>query len=456
MIPITTVEGGSVDALMLYVAMLGILLLIGTFLRLKIPFLKKYYIPASLIAGFIGLLMGPYFLNIIPKEIISCWSTLSGKLIVLVFAPMLMGKKKKTEGGKFAKSTVNAICYGYVGCLAQYAIPILLTVILFTPAFGVNPLFGTTIEEGWAGGHGTAAGMLAVFEELGWAEGQSIAVTNATFGLLSGIFGGVVLINIAVRKGWTKFLARDNGQVGIENTANELYTEDKPVDTRLALSSSVIDNLAFHASILGIAVLLGWIFNKLLKTYLNFSVSWFVTAMFAGGLVQLVLNQTKWSDAVDMKVMSRIQGISLELLVAGAVASLNVSVVISYAVPLLIANLAVLAFMLVYSLWYARGIFGDQWFENSMLTFGMYSGVAATGMLLLKVCDPESKSNAMSLYAARAPFCAWAIGGGVITSMAPVWVSQYGAMTVGLVALAGTVVIGVLPMVIRTWYPIKK
>jgi hypothetical protein len=26
----------------------------------------------------------------------------------------------------------------------------------------------------------------------------------------------------------------------------------------------------------------GWIINKLLKAYLNFSVSWFVTALFAG------------------------------------------------------------------------------------------------------------------------------------------------------------------------------
>ena len=133
-------------------------------------------------------------------------------------------------------------------------------------------------------------------------------------------------------------------------------------------------------------------------------------------------------------------------------ASLNVSVIIKYAVPLILVNLAVLAFMLVYSLVYARGIFGKTWFENSMMTFGMYTGVAATGMLLLKVCDPDSKSDALSLYAARAPFSSWAIGGGVITSLAPVWVAKYGAGIIGLIALGLMFVVAIIPIVIRTWY----
>lgn len=450
MIPTTEISGGSLDALMVYLALLGILLVVGTIIRLKVPFFKKYYIPASLIAGFIGLLMGPYFLNIIPKHIISCWSSLSGKLIVFVFAPILMGKKKSS--GKMARTTINGVCSAYFGCFGQYFVPLILSVLLFVPLFKINPLFGTTFEQGWAGGHGTASGMLAVFEELGWAEGQSIAVTNATIGLLTGIFGGVILINIAARKGWTAHLDASNGKVGLENKEEELYTENRKTDTTLSISGGVIDNLAFHVAVLSFAVVLGWIFNKLLKMYLNFSVSWFVTAMFAGGLVQLVLNRTKWSDAIDMKVMSRIQGVSLEFLVAGAVSALNVSVVVAYAVPLFITSLAMIAFMLFYTLVFNRRMFGKDWFENSMMIYGMYCGVAATGMLLVKVCDPENKSDALSNYAVRSPFTAWSIGGGVITSLCPIWVSNRGAGMIALIFLAGMVVSGLLPFVLKTYY----
>ena len=54
MIPTTEVTGSILDALIVYVAILGILLLVATWLRLKIPILKKYHIPAALIAGVIG------------------------------------------------------------------------------------------------------------------------------------------------------------------------------------------------------------------------------------------------------------------------------------------------------------------------------------------------------------------------------------------------------------------
>ena len=453
MIPTGEVTGGMLDTLFVSLAILGILLIVGTILRLYVPFIKKFYLPASLIAGFIGLLLGPSVLKVIPQNVVSAWSSLSGKLIVLVFAPMLMGKRK-TSAKKYARKTFNSICFGYVGCLAQYALPLLLTALIFTPFLGTNPLFGTTFEQGWCGGHGTASGMLAVFEELGWAEGQSIAVTNATIGLLAGIFGGVILINIAARKGWASHIASNGSKLGIKNTENELYNteESKKEDTKLAVSGKVIDNFAFHASILAIAIFIGWVVTWALKTYLNFSISWFVTAMFAGGLVQLVLNRTKWGDAVDTKVYSRIQGIALEFLVAGAVASLNLKVIANNIVPIAIASVVILAFMVVYTVFYSRGIFGKDWFENGILTYGMYTGVAATGMLLLKVCDPEAKSDALPLYAARAPFSSWAIGGGIITSMAPVWVSQFGALPTALVALGLAIVVGILPIVCRTWY----
>ena len=44
-------------------SVLSSLLLVGIFLRKKVKFLQNLYIPASLIAGFIGLLIGPQILG---------------------------------------------------------------------------------------------------------------------------------------------------------------------------------------------------------------------------------------------------------------------------------------------------------------------------------------------------------------------------------------------------------
>lgn len=450
-IPIMTISGDTIDGLLIYLSILGILILVATILRLKIPLLKKYYIPASLLAGIIGLILGPYFVGVIPTEITSTWSNLSGKLIVLVFAPMLMGKGKKTEGGvEFVKKVASSVSWSYLGCFVQYAVPLLMAVFILVPVFHVPELFGVIVEAGWAGGHGTAAGMAAVYEEIGWLEGQSLAVTSATFGLVYGILGGVVLINIGVRKGWTACLGK---ATDLENKENELYVgERRPVDTRTSISSGVVDNLAFHAAILSVAVFVGYLLNVGIKSLTGVSVAWFVTAMFGGLIVQQVLNRTSWGDAVDKAVFIRIQGISLEFLVAGAVASVNVSVVLEYAVPLLIQQGTMCFVMLFLNIWYARRTLGKYWFEQSMLLFGTFTGVAATGMLLLKTCDPENQSDALTVYAGRAPFTSWAVGGGVITSMMPVWVNNYGALPVGLVSLVLSVILFIFPMIIGHWH----
>ena len=56
----------------------------------------------------------------------------------------------------------------------------------------VNPLFAAIVEEGWAGGHGTAGGMKMVFDSLSYGDGSSLAITSATIGLLYGVIGGTI------------------------------------------------------------------------------------------------------------------------------------------------------------------------------------------------------------------------------------------------------------------------
>lgn len=455
MIPTTEITGSTLDALIVYVSILGILLLIASWLRLKIPLLKQYHIPAALIAGIIGLILGPHFIGLIPAHITSCWSALSGRLIVFVFAPMLMGSTGVKVDKNMVKRLGGSCCYSYALTAMQYAVPLLLGIFLLIPVFGVNPLFGTIVEQGWAGGHGTAGGMGIVFEELGWIDGQSLSTTSATVGLVFGIVGGVVLINMAIRKGWS---ATTKGSGSIAGDEKELYSGDEqPVDTRSGIASGVLDNLAFHFALICVAVFIGWLINKALKAYLNFSVSWFVTALFGGLLLwQLVIKHTQFAGAVNKATFTRIQGISLEFLVAGAVASVNVPVVVSYAIPLVIQQVLIGVCMWFMSTWYARRLFGKYWFENSMVMFGTYTGVAATGLLLLKTCDPDFESDATTIFAARSPFTSWALGGGVLTSMTPVWVAQYGALPIAIAYTVLFVVTFFLPMLFGCWHPVGK
>jgi ESS family glutamate:Na+ symporter len=443
MFPIKTINGAILDALILYIAILGVLLLVATWIRLKIPFLKKYHIPAALIAGLIGLLLGPHFLKVIPKEVTACWSALAGRLIVFVFAPIMMCGTALRVDKSLIRKVFGATCYTYALCTIQYAVPILLTIFIISPMFKVNPLFSTIVEQGWAGGHGTAGGMGMVFEELGWTEGQSLSVTSATIGLIFGIVGGVILINVGIRKGWTTFVKSSEG---LQSDTVELYTENKPEDTHKAVAPGVIDNLAFHAALMSVAVIIGWIINRVLKIYLNFSIAWFITSMFGGLFVWLVIRKTPAAKAMDHAVFARIQGFSLEFLVAGAVSSINVPVVIEYAVPLLIQQSVMAVVMIFLATWYARRLFPEYWFENSLFYFGTFTGVMATGMLLLKTVDPQFESDTIPVLAARSPFCSWAVGGGLLTSMTPFWITKYGLVKTGIGYCAFVAAVLLLPV----------
>ena len=192
MIPIENISSGSLNALLNYVCMIGVLLVVATVIRLKVPFLRKAFIPASLIAGLIGLALGPHALKVIPEDMMNSMSRLPTQLIVVVFACMFLGKKKTGMSGTMVKDVAASVLWTWAESFKQFAIPCLLCAFVFTPLMGVNELFGAIFEVGFAGGHGTASGMASMFtEQLGWTDGADLAMTTATIGLLSGIFGGI-------------------------------------------------------------------------------------------------------------------------------------------------------------------------------------------------------------------------------------------------------------------------
>ena len=452
MIPQATISGATLDAIVLYTAILGILLLAATILRVRIPLLRRMFIPASLLAGIIGLILGPHFLGLIPKEIMSYWSALAGRLIIIVFAPMLMGGVLPK-----LKTVINyagpQILLGYTLSCLQYGVPLLLTVFLFTPVWGLNELFGVIVEQGWAGGHGTAGGMAAVFEELKYMDGPSLSLTSATVGLIFGVVGGTVMINFAARKGYTAIIKSGDAR----NVAPDLIEEqNRPIGSKITISSEVIESFAFHASLISVAVCLGWAMTWLMKKYLGFSIALFGTAMIGGLIVQLIIARTKWGAFVEKATMSRIQGVALEFLIAGAIASVNIPVIVEYAVPLLIQQSVIAVLMVCMIFFYCPRIFPDKWFENGIVIFGSWCGVNATGLLLLRTCDPEMTSGVFEAFAARAPFTGTFLGGGLFTAMAPSLVIQYGAWGVGITCFGLFLFMLIVPRFFGWWYPSGK
>ena len=68
----------------------------------------------------------------------------------------------------------------------------------------------------------------------------------------------------------------------------------------------------------------------------------------------------------------------------------------------------------------------DFWFERGIGDVGQSMGVTATGILLLRMVDPENRSGGFESFAYKQLFFEPIVGGGLFTAAAPVLVVQLG------------------------------
>ena len=441
MIPVEKIAGGTLNNVVLYVGIVGLLLVAAALIRLKVPFLRKAFIPASLLAGLIGMILGPYFLKVIPADMMSSIGALPPPMITIVFACMLLGIKKEEADKGMVRDAAAGLAWLWSNSFMQVGVPCLLCALVLTPVFNVNPLFGSLFEIGFAGGHGTASGMATAFEDasqLNWADGGALAPPTATIGLLVGIFGGMIAINYGVRKKYTKVLT----EPASFGSSKEIFPEgEREASSHAAISQDVVEPFAFHMGVIGISILIGqvitYVLNMGMKAIgISNSLPLFPFAMIGGWLINSIVQRTSLRDLFDRSTFQRIQGMALEVLVVGAMASIKIPVVIAYWAPLLITSIVVILLMLLWLFWLSPRIFSQCWFEQGIIRFGAFCGVAAVGYMLLRTSDPKMETDAGTIYALDCPFMSPFIGGGLVTAMYPYLILQMGSLGAGL-ALCG-------------------
>lgn len=374
MFPTESISSETLNNLFFYFIVMGLLLVIATFVRLKIPLFKKYFIPASLIAGFIGLALGPHGAQLFSQEMVGSWGSLAGILISIVFAPMLIGMKFQSQNGT-SKLLARHIMYSYTGSLLQLAVPLLVASLILVPLFNLNEMFASIIEVGWAGGHGTAAGMTEVYNDLGWTEGASLGVTSATIGILIGIISGIIMINHGVKKGYTSII-KNPEEMSADKKSDVIPSKEQKTSSVNTLNPDLVEGFAFHMGLISIAILIGWFFQQFIALYVP-GIPLFPLAMIGGLIVNLAISKTKYTDLVDKNTLNRIQGLALDFLILGAVASIQIPIVLEFAVPLIILLLVTTLTMIWYFYYLGRRFFQNNWFENAIVHYGAYSGVTA-------------------------------------------------------------------------------
>ena len=70
----------------------------------------------------------------------------------------------------------------------------------------------------------------------------------------------------------------------------------------------------------------------------------------------------------------------------------------------------------------------DDWFEQAIVTYGTLTGVAAVGLMLLRIADPHQRTTAAQAFASRSMVLSPLLGGGIVTATMPLLVMQFGVV----------------------------
>ena len=401
-------------------SLLSVLLLIGTFLRAKVKLFQSLYLPASVIGGFIGMIISPEILGrfsnySISEEWIKTYSLLPGILSVPIFAAIPLGMFLNSSNNSNEKKSIKSlypskvlICFGLFQCAAMTQSAIGYATNMFfskiNPQLNMYRTFGYELSAGFAGGHGLAAATGKLLEGFGipqWEIAQGVALTTATIGLIGGIVFGIIFINLAVRKNKTKIIKRinDNADKSVEVGYNKDINKQNSLGRETFLSSS-IETITFHLAIIftvcGIAYIVLNFVKKMNIAGLNVLPVWTYSMiiMFALNFIIKKLNLV-WM--VDAKVKAKIMGTLSDFAIVSAMTSLPIKAIINYIAPITV--MCILGFIITYLLVFPLNSFffkEDYSFERAIISWGTLTGVLITGMTLLKICDPEYKSPALS------------------------------------------------------------
>ena len=410
-------------ALALLVGLLGV----GTALGRSLG-VHQWGIPEALLAGTLGLLIAPGggLLALIPARVIALWDQLPLILLTLVFGTLLLGKPLPRLNG-LLRPLGAQVLLALTLAFGQYLVAALAVLLVLGPLLHVSPVMACLIEVAYEGGHGSAAAMGPTYERLGVEGGQALGLAMATVGLLASTLVGGLVVVIARAQGWLMAPPAVPGGPVVAAVVG---------DTAAATPGARLRRWLINLALAGIAVAIGCGLMALLQQLASrigggFAVvidalPVFPLALIGSLLVRLLLEGVGAGDLACTKVQSRIGTVSADLLIVAATACLDLALLAQDWLPLTVLALVGLIWNLAVVLILARRSLPEPWFERGILEFGQATGVAASGLLLLNMADPDDQSDALTPFSIKQLLLQPLLAGGVITVMAPLAIAGWG------------------------------
>ena len=387
------------------IAVLLASLLAASMLKRAFPVLKESLIPTSVLGGGLLILVAGIYKAITGNimfdtaffggngtamlELLT-YHTLALGFIASTFKPA-QGKMTRQRTAEIFNTGVTTVATYLLQGIVGMGITMLAALIVksFFPAAGILLPFGFGQGTGQALNYGN------IYEvDFGFDGGKSFGLTIAALGFLSASIGGVIHLNVLRRQG--KIQPKDpNAKLVL---AGEIQAEDEsPMQESM---DKMTTQIALIAASYLLAYLMMFVLGNLLPGMKSIIYGFnFLLGVLSATLVKGLLNWMKKKRIIRREhrnyfLMTRASNFFFDLMVVAGIAAIRLSALEKYWGIMLILGVVGLVITYVYNYFVARKLFPDYAEEQFLTMYGMLTGTASTGVILLREIDGDFKTPA--------------------------------------------------------------
>ncbi len=385
------------------IAVLLLSLLLANALKKKIGFLQASLIPTSVLGGVILLTLAVIYRRITGNLMFNT-GFFGGEglttLEIITYHALAIGFiASALKGGKNKLTKQRSIDIFNTGVttvstyLLQAAVGLLITLVASMVMKDFFAAAGVLLPFGYGQGTGQALNYGSIYEnDYGFTGGKSFGLTIAAMGFLCASIGGVIHLNILKKQ----------GRISVKYVEEaRLESEQVQSDNEIPMNGS-IDKLTVQIALIAAAYVLAYVLMYFLGQLLpgmrsviyGFN---FLLGVLTATLVKAVLNLLNKSRVAKKQytndfLLNRVGNCAFDIMIVAGIAAIRLDVLKSYWGIMLSLGFAGLVITYAYNLFVARKLFKDYAEEQFLAMYGMLTGTASTGIILLREIDGEFKT----------------------------------------------------------------
>ena len=375
----------------------------GALLRKKISFLQFSVLPASIVGGLLGFVL--ISLDWSFNQESENFVPFAFHFFTLSFMSLALIKENKDSPKPGPKVSTNLgalwLSVAWTVSLGMQALVGLIGISLYNhfSEQGLPESLGMLVTHGFTQGPGQALAMGSIWQEqFGIKHAINFGLIYASVGFIVAFLIGIPIARSALRRG-----LNESNDVSLNEALITGFHNSKegPLLGKEITHSSNVDSLIFHLGLLGLAYLVTNEFLLLARAVFEHSsvlglpvkVLFSYNLFFVYGLIiclflRFIMGKLGLDYLFDPSTQKHITGSSVDLMIVSTVMGIQISFLLEFFVPIAVVCSLVTLATIILCFGFGKRL-RNQRVERSLAIFGCCTGSTGSGLLLLRVVDPN-------------------------------------------------------------------